>query len=312
MHLIVPFASVLGDDAAAVIADLDLPVLGALLQRLPADVRDDGDETLYSTPHERALARAIGLAGGDGRLPWAAWRAAGLGLDTGDLAWAELTPVHGAIGRDSVTLTDPAGLALDEATGRELFDAARPLFVEEGFAFEWGGPGRWFAAHPSLEGLRCASLDRVVGRRLEAWAPEGPGARLALRLQNEVQMLFYQHPAHDRRLAAGQAPVNSVWWSGCGRHLPTVATPPDLVVDERLRGPALAADWGGWREAWRTLDDGPLRHALDRVRDGLPVQVVLCGERSSVTLATVTGGSWIDRLRRRLAAPEVASLLEAL
>jgi hypothetical protein len=312
MQLIVPFAAVLGDDAAAVTADLDLPVLGALLQRLPVATRDDGHEAQYNTPHERALARAIGLAGGDGTLPWAAWHAAAWGLETGDLAWAELTPVHGAIGRDAVTLADPGRLALDEPTARELFDAARPLFVDEGFAFEWGGPGRWFVAHASLDGLRCASLDRVVGRRLEAFPPEGPGARRALRLQNEVQMLFYQHPAHDRRLAAGLMPVNSVWWSGCGRYQPAAAIPADLIVDERLRGPALAADWGAWREAWRALDDGPLRQALDRARDGLPVQVVLCGERGSLTLAAATGASWVDRLRRRLAAPDLAALLGTL
>jgi hypothetical protein len=311
MHLIVPFASAHGDDAAAVRADLELPVLAALLQRLPAGDRDDGDETSYSPPHERALARAVGLAGGDGARPWAAWRAAALGLETGDLAWAELTPVHCAIGRDSVTLTDPARLDLDESTGRELFEAVRPLFVDDGVALEWGGPARWFAAHESLADLRCASIDRATGRRLEAWAPEGPGARRALRLQNEVQMLFYQHPAHDRRAASGLAPVNSVWWSGCGRRVPTAATPEGLVVDDRLRGPALAGDWSTWREAWRALDDGPVRHALDRARDGLPVQVVLCGERSSVTLASAAG-SWIDRLRRRLAAPGVADLLGSL
>lgn len=311
MHLIVPFASALGDDAAAVRADLELPALAALLQRLAAGERDDGDESHYSPPHERALARAIGLTGGDGTLPWAAWRAAALGLETGDLAWAEVTPVHFAVGRDSVTLTDPARLDLDESTGRELFEAVRPLFVDDGVALEWGGPGTWFAAHESLADLRCASIDRATGRRLEAWAPQGPGARRALRLQNEVQMLFYQHPAHDRRLAAGQAPVNSVWWSGCGRRVPGASAPEGLVVDERLRGPSLAGDWSSWREAWRTLDDGPLRQALDRVRDGLPVQVVLCGERSSVTLAGAAS-SWIDRLRRRVTAPDVVELLGTL
>jgi hypothetical protein len=314
MQLIVPFASVLGDEAAAVRADLDLPALGALLQRLPIVSSDEGDEASYTPPHERALARALGLAGGDGTLPWAAHQAAAAGLDTGDLAWGELTPVHCAIGRDAITLVDPAGLDLDDDLAAELFAAIRPLFVDEGFALEATAARRWLAAHETLADLRCASIDRVVGRRLETWVPEGPGARLARRLQNEVQMLLYQHPAHDRRTAAGQLPVNSVWWSGCGRRSAPAPAGPDLQVDDRLRGPALQADWAGWREAWRALDSGPLRQALDRARDALPVQLVLCGERGSLTLSNTgaAAGSWLDRLRRRVAPPAASALLERL
>jgi hypothetical protein len=343
MHLIVPFAGVLGDEAAAVRNDLELPHLAALLQRLAVVAHDRGDEASYSPPHERALARALGLPVADGLIPWAAHHARTDLRSADGLAWGEFTPAHGAIGRDSIRLADPAALELGEADSRELFEALRPLWVDEGYLFEYVSPLRWLAAHESLGSLRCASPDRAIGRALDQWVPEGPHARRVRRLQSEAQMLLYQHPQHDRRLADGRLPVNTVWLSGCGAGPPagsgaaaagavvgtaaageaaagdaahaahaTADPVPQLRLDDRLRAPALAADWAGWAEAWRTLDAQTLREALDRARDGLPVKVVLCGERSAVTLAVPAGGAWLERLRRRLSAPAPARLLEDL
>ena len=129
----------------------------------------------------------------------------------------------------------------------------RELFESEGFALAWGAPQRWYAAHESLVDLPCASLDRVIGRNVDRWLPEGRQARLVRRLQNEVQMLLYAH-ARQRcaRGAAARLPVNSFWLSGCGRRQDSEGDEPQ--VDTRLRAPLLAEDWAAWAEAWRALD----------------------------------------------------------
>ncbi|MFT3816441.1 MAG: hypothetical protein QM750_02220 [Rubrivivax sp.] len=300
MHLVISFAAPLSDAGRAAAGSLALPGLRALLARRKA-VRDEGDEFSLSTPQERALARAWGWAGADGQLPFAARAAAADGLDLGDLAWGLLTPVHWHLGTEQVSLTDPAGLLLDEAESRAFYDAVAPLFTSEGFLIHWGAPLRWYLAHESLAELPTASLDRVIGRNVDRWLPDAPQARLLRRLQNEVQMLLYTHPLNAAREARGQPSVNSFWLSGCG---PAQAcTEAALTVDERLRGPALAEDWPGWAKAWQQIDQELAARA--------PTALTLCGERSSLTYALLPRGL-LGRLISSVGRPELVPLLESL
>jgi hypothetical protein len=311
MHLVVPFAGALAEPGRAALRHLDLPQLRALLNRWAVTARDEGDEWSFTPPHERALARAFGWQGGDGRLPFAAWQAAADGLEPADLAWGLLTPSHWHLGTDQVSLIDPAGLMLDEAEARELFAAVAPLYSSEGFVMTYAAPSRWYLAHESLATLRSASLDRVIGRNVDRWLYEedsgDAGGELALRLlrrlQNEVQMQLYTHPVNEAREVRGLLPVNSVWLSGCGPAQPAQAA---LKLDQRLRGPALADDWAAWARAWQTLDEGPI--AALASEGGGPL--TLCGERSSVTLAPAEG-AW-HRLRSLWSRPAPAELLETL
>src|SRR5690606_1791403 len=110
MHLLIPFASALSEAAIHTLRDLPLPQLQKLLTLLAPAARCGDDEYTLTPPHERALADALGLHGEDGRLPWAARQARLDGLAVGDQAWGLLTPVHWAVGRDQVTLLDPAAL----------------------------------------------------------------------------------------------------------------------------------------------------------------------------------------------------------
>lgn len=301
MHWIVPFAAPLSEAGRHALHTLKLPRLEALVARMSLSSRDDGDEFSFSPPHERALARAIGLAGADGELPWAAWQAAQDGIDTADLAWGLMTPVHWEVGADQVRLTHPAALQLDERASRELFDAVRPLFESEGWALIYGAPERWYAAHESLADLPTASLDRVIGRNVDAWLPTAPPGRLLRRLQNEVQMLLYTHPLNDQREAAGHLPVNSFWLSGCGTRQPTRQAA--VRVDDRLRAPALAEDWVAWAEAWLALDASLERADIQTLE--------LCGERSAIAWRAGAGSLW-QRWSAGWRRPSLLSVLDSL
>jgi hypothetical protein len=301
MHLILPFAAPLSEAGRQALQTLKLPGLESMLGRMSMLSRDEGDAFSLSPPHERALARALGLAGADGELPWAAWQAARDGIETGDLAWGLLTPVHWEVGSDQVLLTDPAALALGDEDARVFFEAVRPLFESEGAALMYGAPRRWYVAHESLRELATASLDRAAGRNVDAWLPAGPNARLLRRLQNEVQMLLYTHPLNAEREARGELPLNSVWLSGCG--LPQPARSDGPVVDERLRGPALADDWAAWAEAWAALDVQWVRQP--------PQTLVLCGERHAVRYGMAPRSLW-QRLQGTLRGVSAAAVLESL
>lgn len=315
MHHIVPFsgwATSVPDAGLAGRSVLPpLPHLGTLLAQLappPQGARDEADEWSLSPPHERALARALGLAGADGCLPWAARQARADGLDVGDLAWGLLTPCHWHLGTEQLSLVDPAELALDADTSRALLDAVRELFTSEGYAVAWGAPLRWYLAHESLAELPTASLDRVVGRNVDAWLGQHPALRRLRRLQSELQMLLYGHPLNAAREAAGQLPVNSVWLSGCGVAQPEAPVGP-WVCHGSLRAPALAADAKAWASAWAELDAGALADAAAAVQRGEAVTLTLCGERAAATFGPVRR-PWWQRLTGAAARP--AAVLEAL
>ena len=171
MHLLIPFAAPLSDPGRQAAATLALPQLRSLLGRLTLVQRNEASEWSLSPPHERALARALGLQGGSGLLPWAARQAQADGVDTGDLAWGLLTPAHWHLGTEQVSLIDPQQLLLDEATSRALFDAVLPLFTSDGYLLRWGAPLRWYAAHESFASLPGAAPTRVVARTVHAALP---------------------------------------------------------------------------------------------------------------------------------------------
>ncbi len=313
MHLLIPFASALSEPAAEVVRDLTLPTLARLLRRLTATERDEANEYTLSPPHERALASAWGWPALDGGLPLAAHAAAADSIAVADQAWGLLTPAHWDVGRDHVTLSDPQVLGLGEDESRALFDAVRELFESEGFALAWGAPSRWYAANDTLAELRCASLDRVIGRNVDLWLrgdpKASPSARLLRRLQSEVQLLLYPHPINEAREARGVMTVNSFWLSGCGRH--RAADAAAVQVDESLRGPLLMQDWAAWAEAWRALDAGPLKALLDSLELGGETTLTLCGERSAQRFER-RPQSLLQRAQRRWHSPQPSTALETL
>jgi hypothetical protein len=320
MHLLVPFASDTSEACQHVLRDLSLPRLESLLALLAPAGRDDGDAFSFSPPHERALAAAWGWHGGDGMLPFAAHAAAGDGIATGEHAWALLTPAHWQLGRDHVTLLDPADLDLDEVESRALFAAVEDLFASEGFNVAWGAAGRWYAARDELEGFATASIDRVVGRGVDRWLREsahvgavaGKSAisSLVRRLQSEAQLVFYTQEVNEAREDRGALAVNSFWLSGCGRRQPASATNmPEIATG--LRAPLIAGDWVAWADAWRALDAGVVDRLHQSARQGEAVTLTLCGERSALRLESHARPLW-----RRLASSwrrgDTAALLAAL
>ena len=309
MQVLIPFASANSEAAAHVLRDLTLPTLTRLLQQLTPTWRDETDESTLSPPHERALAAAWGWPLVDGALPFAASAAAADGVAVGHAAWCLLTPAHWLAGRDHVTMGDPDTLLLAAAESRSLFDAVRPLFESEGFTLAWGAPLRWYAAHPTLDGLPSASLDRAIGRSIDAWSPKTDQGRVMRRLQSEVQLTLYTHPLNDDREARGVPTINSIWISGCGVHREACGTPIERL--DALRAPLLAMDWVGWADTWRELDAGPLKALLQRHEAGERVSLTLCGDRAAQRFETQPR-SLLRSVARRWQAPSVPSILEAL
>jgi hypothetical protein len=300
-HYLIPFASVGSDGCKHAWKTLQLPHLDKLLQHMAVASTDTADEYTLSPPHERAAAQQLGLWTQDGCTPWAAHELAGskaYGYQTGQ-AWAVITPCFWHVGVDQIQMLQPESLQLSEADSRAVLEAVRPYFAEDGIALHYSSPTRWFAQSPLFEDLATASLDRVVGRNVNAWMSEGPRAAPLRRLQNEMQMLLYTHPVNDLRQAAGQLAVNSFWVSGAGSLSAHAAAhgASSFTVLDTLRTPALHENWDCWSGAWQQLDATVFKDLNTPALRTQPFSITWCGERSAQRWNSVKPSLWSDMTR---------------
>jgi hypothetical protein len=292
---------------------LKLPSLKRLVRRLGVESQDLGHPDDLSMPHERALARAHGLAVADGLVPLAALQVAQTGAGDPSQGWAWISPSHWRVGSDHIAMAHPPELQLDGDDSQALLAAMRPYFEEDGITLLYDAPLRWLARGDIFRALPSASLDRVTGRTVEAWLPGGEAGKPLRRLQQEMQMLLYTLPLNDVRQRRGLLPVNSFWISGSGA-LPAghAARPANgLVVTPYLRDAALQGDWSGWAAAWHQLDDRDCARLLAELEGGRPVRLTLCGETGARTWSSTAGSAW-QRLRKLLAPAAPSALLESL
>ena len=316
MHLLIPFAYGSSRGCEQVLGQLQLPHLQRLLRRLRAGDKDHGDMSSYSPPHERALARVLGLPVRDGEIPWAAWHAR---PEPG--AWAFVSPCHWVMGSDEVTMS-PAALAdFPEHESRALLASMQAFFAGDGIELIYDQPQRWLARGAALEGMFTAAADRVAGRAVRDWPARGAGAPLLRRLHAEMQMLCYQHPVNDARQARGVEPVNSFWLSGTGAlgAGASVSSPADAItLANELRDAALQEDWAAWAGAWHAVDAkhcASLLHAIEACGSNAVelarCKLSLCGQRNALTLDAVPP-SWWHGLKHRMSSQRPSDVLGQL
>lgn len=274
MDLIIPFAACLDQECQARLPSLALPQLRRFLQTSRLVRQDLGEELDFIPAHERVR-----------------------GLST-QLQW---TPCHWSVGIDHIVLDHPDCLQLDAPTSQQLLQAIEPLVQELGLALQAYEPTAWRAqSRWDLPSLPLASLDRVIGRSIEAWIAQTPAGKDLRRLQNEIQMLLYTHPINQAREAQGLPSVNSVWISYALEPLQT-----HQLWDDSLRAKALHGDWDAWVLAWQQLDAKLPELGCNTL--------TLCGERHAYTYARIDAPSWMEQLRHMLPArAQVQSVLAQL
>jgi hypothetical protein len=314
MHIVIPYAAPVGPQCQAALAQLQLPVLAALLELLQPTPPLLGSETSLTPLAERVQAKCIGLSGADGLVPWAALDAEHLGLRRvhGESGWAWITPCHWQVNADHVAMDDPRDLALTASESEALREAMQPYFAEDGIQLHPLSNSTWLAHGAMLADLPTASLERVRGGKVDGWMPS-QGAQALRRLQHEMQMLLYTHPVNDARSQGGETPVNSFWVSGTGAltALPATTTATQAELVQTLATPAQRDDAYAWTQAWAALDATTLTDLLRRAKANEPVQLTLCGERLATTFE-LQSSPWWNRLQRRFTAPPPSEFLLTL
>lgn len=297
--VVIPFALPPAELAQELSRNLQAPALAALLSRNSALKRHGGAEDSRVLPHEAWLAGALGS-------PLAAAAMRGFGLTPQQGHWFIVHPVHIQLARNHLVLADTRRLQLAEDDARVLFDLAKPFFDE----LLWGDANTWFMRADSWQGLDTASPDAAMGSNLADWMPAGPTALGFKKLQNEIQMLWHEHPVNEARQQRGLAPVNSFWmWGGAGTqagrdagqhlavaapggpahtsHVPgwlrALATPgakaapgeAGTIVLPHLIPAGAGNDWGAWLGAMQQLEQEWFAPLLAALQDGRITELTL-------------------------------------
>nr|WP_183722915.1 MULTISPECIES: regulator [Paraburkholderia] len=230
LHLLVPFALPSAAVASTALAGLQYPALSKLVSRARVGEKVIGEDFQRTLPHERWVARAFGAAGAaaathngaaaDDEAPLAPWMLLADGGTPGDATWACIQPVHVRIAHDHLVLIDPASLELTDADAAALYAVAKPLIEELGIRIEAPTPQRWYLSSDQFGTLAGASPLRASGRNIEIWLPHeahsGQRSRAWMKVQNEVQMAWFEHPVNEAREARGLPAVNSIWFHAQG------------------------------------------------------------------------------------------------
>ncbi|CAH2789441.1 MAG: Regulatory protein, RpfE type [uncultured Paraburkholderia sp.] len=232
LHLLLPFALPAAADAATALHDIRSPALDRLIARATLVERVIGEDFQRTLPHERWIARQFGALSTDSgaaaaaadEAPLAPYMLRADGGQPGDATWACVQPVHVRIAHDHLVLIDPASLELSDEEASALLAVARPLIEELGVRIEAPKPTRWYLSGEGFGTLAGASPLRASGRNIEIWLPHeahsGERSRAWMKLQNEVQMAWFQHPVNEAREARGLPAVNSIWFHAQGAARP--------------------------------------------------------------------------------------------
>ncbi|WP_205994717.1 regulator [Paraburkholderia sp. Ac-20347] len=285
LHLLVPFALPSAAVAPTALAGLQFPALSKLVARASLGEQVIGEDFQRTLPHERWVARQFGALGdsaantnanangasADDEAPLAPWMLLADGGTPGDATWACIQPVHVRIAHDHLVLIDPASLELTDADAATLYAIARPLIEELGVRVEAPTPQRWYLSSDQFGTLAGASPLRASGRNIEIWLPHeahsGQRSRAWMKVQNEVQMAWFEHPVNEAREARGLPAVNSIWFHAQGALRP-VRKPFARVQSDAAatRGLAMAS---GAALARAPADFATLKTTLDAAASGI-------------------------------------------
>lgn len=144
------------------------------------------------------------------------------GIDAKNGYWLRADPIHLAVERDQLILTECSTFALSHAESENLIATLNQHFSADGLHFCAVHPLRWYLRLEQTPDVATQALYQVAGFNIHAHLPRGPEELRWRALINEVQMLLFEHPVNVARENRGEPPINSVWLWGGGT-LPTVS-----------------------------------------------------------------------------------------
>ncbi|QSX77546.1 phosphoglycerate mutase [Agrilutibacter solisilvae] len=197
--------------------------------------------------------------------------------DAGDAslgAWLRADPAHVRPDINGARLLAyGSALELSMEDCQALLRPLQPLFGDTGFPIDAPTPSRWYLRLPRGAKLPAfTEPEAALGSDLFEHLPEGPEGRRWRALLSEAQVTLHNHPVNARRIAAGLAPVNSLWFWGASASPDHVRTGFEAIHSEDdafhafafaagLPAQSLPARWPAQEGAGASAFD--LRHVRD-------------------------------------------------
>lgn len=141
------------------------------------------------------------------------------GLNVESFYWLRSAPVYLVMQRDTFSMGDQVPLPVSSDEAQALLETLNNHFAEDGLLFEVGLSGDWYLKVPfDYHALPVETIlpSCVIQKNISQFMPKGDSAQFWISLQNEIQMLLFQHPINESRELNGKLPVNSLWFSGGG------------------------------------------------------------------------------------------------
>jgi hypothetical protein len=143
--------------------------------------------------------------------------------------------VHLRVDRDRALVFGAGALQITQAEALALVEALNLHFQQDGMRFAAATPARWYVRFDQAPAVVTSPLHLAIGQDVRDCMPTGAGALDWHRVQNEIQMLLYQHAVNDAREQNGAATINSVWLWGEGELVSTPASPwPKVQTDDAV------------------------------------------------------------------------------
>ena len=157
-------------------------------------------------------------------------QAQGVSVDS-NTCIARIEPIHIHAARDHLVLTSTEILDIQASEADALFESVKDIFAEMSSITYRSKPHKWFIESSALQTLSTVSTAQAEGRNIDHWMPSDTSqegvARQWRKWQNEIQMIWFNHPINEARQAEGMLSINSVWISGIGKLT-------DIKPNERL------------------------------------------------------------------------------
>jgi hypothetical protein len=129
--------------------------------------------------------------------------------------WMYACPVHLLLGRDSFFLSNPAPVPISIEESIDIITSLNKHFSEMGCYF-YVVNDVWFLGLDHDPKVLTTPIGIVKDKDIAHYLPQGEGASAWNKLQNEIQMLLFNHPVNQKREAQGQLIINSLWCYGLG------------------------------------------------------------------------------------------------
>jgi hypothetical protein len=134
--------------------------------------------------------------------------------------WASLELVHLHATRDHIVLLDPEMLQIRPEEEEQLRASVQEVLDHYLLNTVIPTGSSWLFCTNEFNSLKTSSVELAKGRNMDVWMAKDTDkvgvAKKWRQMQNEIQMIWHDHPVNLARDERGELPVNSVWLHGVG------------------------------------------------------------------------------------------------